>query len=265
MEKAEEKLELITKYFADFSPQQLQQFQALDGLYKEWNRMINVISRKDEDSLYEKHVLHSLSIAATFDLQPGMQVLDLGTGGGFPGIPLAIFFPEVKFFLADSIGKKIKVVKAVAYAIGLKNIEARQVRAEEIKDHRFDTVVSRAVAPLGELWKWSKMVLGKRQMAEGRWQMADSRGNKADGKGEKGGIRGQKTEGLAGNNLVRYKHAQKRDQALPVPNGLICLKGGDLTDEIIQSGCKPRIMEVHEIFNEPVFKEKYILYVPSEK
>lgn len=286
MEKAEEKLELITKYFADFSPQQLQQFLALDGLYKEWNRMINVISRKDEDSLYEKHVLHSLSIAATFDLQPGMQVLDLGTGGGFPGIPLAIFFPEVKFFLADSIGKKIKVVKAVADAIGLKNIEARQVRAEEIKDHRFDTVVSRAVAPLGELWKWSKMVLGKRQMAEGkgqmaqgrghkaegtrqkaegRWQKAQGRGQMAEGKGQKGGIRGEKAKGLAGNNLVRYKNAQKRDQALPVPNGLICLKGGDLTDEIIQSGCKPRIMEVHEIFNEPVFKEKYILYVPSEK
>jgi 16S rRNA (guanine527-N7)-methyltransferase len=220
MEKAKENLELITRYFSDFSPEQLQQFAALGPLYKEWNSKINVISRKDEDSLYDKHILHSLSIAAAFDFKKGMNVLDIGTGGGFPGIPLAIFFPDVHFYLADSIGKKIKVVHAVSEAIGLKNVSAHHTRAEDIKNKKFEVIVSRAVAPLGDLWRWGKTLLKK---GEGR---------------------------------------REKEEELPVPNGLICLKGGDLSKEIAESGTKPRIMEVYEIFPEEVFREKYILYVP---
>ncbi len=221
MEKAKENLELITRYFSDFTPAQTEQFLALDGLYKDWNSKINVISRKDEDSLYSKHILHSLSIAAAFDLPPGTNVLDIGTGGGFPGIPLAIFFPEVTFYLADSIGKKIKVVKAVADAIGLKNVIALHTRAEDIKNKKFEVVVSRAVAPLA--------VNGDRCHLTGR---------RAEGRGQRG------------------------DDDLPVPNGLICLKGGDLSQEISDSGLRPRIMEIYEIFDLEIFKEKYILYVP---
>ncbi len=161
MEKAQEKLELITKYFGDFSPAQLEQLGALDALYADWNSKINVISRKDMESLYEKHVLHSLSIAAAFEWAPGLEVVDLGTGGGFPGIPLAIFYPEVRFHLVDSIGKKIKVVQAVSEALGLKNVTAQHSRVEEIKNRKFDYVVSRAVAPLKDLWHWSKPLLKK--------------------------------------------------------------------------------------------------------
>ncbi|WP_241237984.1 16S rRNA (guanine(527)-N(7))-methyltransferase RsmG [Pseudoflavitalea rhizosphaerae] len=213
MEEAEKKLGLIIKYFGDFSETQLQQLAALEALYADWNEKINVISRKDFDSLYEKHVLHSLAIAAAFEFQPGAVIGDLGTGGGFPGIPLAIFFPEVKFHLVDSIGKKIKVVQAVAEGLGLKNVTAQHARMEEIKNRKFDFVVSRAVAPLKELWTWSKPLL---------------------------------------------KKAQPNQEQKP---GLICLKGGDLAQEISESGCKPRIMEVHEIFGEEYFKEKYLLYV----
>jgi 16S rRNA (guanine527-N7)-methyltransferase len=226
MEKAKDNLELITTYFSDFTPEQLQQFAALGDLYKDWNSKINVISRKDEDSLYEKHILHSLSIAAAFDFTDNMNVLDIGTGGGFPGIPLAIFFPRVKFLLADSIGKKIKVVQAVAEAIGLKNVDAQHTRAEEIKNKKFDVVVSRAVAPLKDLWKWSKPLL----------------------KSEKGKSKSE---------------PDNTGSELPIPHGLICLKGGDLTSEIAESGTRPRIMEVHEIFSRDAFKEKYLLYVPS--
>lgn len=224
MENTEEKLELITKYFSDFTSEQLEQLKSLEPLYKEWNSRINVISRKDEESLYEKHVLHSLSIAAAFDFRPGMKVMDLGTGGGFPGIPLAIFFPQVQFHLVDSIGKKIKVVEAVADAIQLKNVSTAHTRAENILDRKFDTVVSRAVAPLAELWRWAKPL-------------------------------------LASKNRVPQSAAAGDKVALPVPHGLICLKGGDLTEEIAASGCRPRIMEVYEIFHEPAFQDKYILYV----
>jgi 16S rRNA (guanine527-N7)-methyltransferase len=152
-------MEIILKYFSDFTPLQLSQFKALEELYKEWNVKINVISRKDIDSLYEKHVLHSLSIAAVFEFEPGISIIDIGTGGGFPGIPLAIFFPEVKFHLVDSVAKKLKVVDAVAEGINLKNISTQHIRAEEIKNKKFDFVVSRAVAPLKDLWKWSKPLL----------------------------------------------------------------------------------------------------------
>jgi 16S rRNA (guanine527-N7)-methyltransferase len=204
-------MDIILKYFSDFTPGQLNQLQAIDGLYREWNEKINVISRKDIDSLYEKHVLHSLSIAAAVELPDNLQVLDLGTGGGFPGIPLAIFYPEVKFHLVDSIGKKIKVVQAVAEGLGLKNVTTAHSRVEDIKNRKFDLVISRAVAPLGELWKWSKPLLKKGP--EGR------------------------------------------------PGGLICLKGGDLTQEISESGCRPTLLEIYKLFPEEYFKEKYVVAV----
>jgi len=158
-------MELLLKYFAEFTEEQVRQFQLLEPLYREWNEKINVISRKDIDSLYEKHVLHSLSIAASFDMEDGMDIIDLGTGGGFPGIPLAIFFPHVKFPLVDSIGKKLKVVEAVAEGIGLKNVTTQHTRIEDIRNRsqdpkgKFDFVVSRAVAPLKDLWRWSKPLL----------------------------------------------------------------------------------------------------------
>jgi len=155
------KIEVILKYFSDFTDQQLKQFLALHDLYNEWNSKINVISRKDIDSLYEKHILHSLSIAAIFDFSPGSEIIDIGTGGGFPGIPLAIFFPEVKFHLVDSIAKKLKVVNAISEFTGLKNVTTEHIRAEEIKNRKFDFVVSRAVAPLKELWHWSRPLLKK--------------------------------------------------------------------------------------------------------
>jgi len=214
MEKTTDRLELILSYFDDFTPPQLQQLAALEELYKDWNSKINVISRKDIDSLYEKHVLHSLSIAAAFQFEKDMQIIDIGTGGGFPGIPLAIFFPHTSFHLVDSIGKKIKVVEAVRDAIGLTNVTTQHIRAEEIKGRKFDVVVSRAVAPLKDLHTWAKPLL-------------------------------------------------KKPSPQPTPNGLICLKGGDLSAEIAESNTHPRIMELSEIFDREYFKEKYLLHVPS--
>ena len=207
-------MDIILKYFSDFTETQLQQFAALDELYKDWNSKINVISRKDIDALYEKHVLHSLAIAAVTDFKPGTQIIDIGTGGGFPGIPLAIFFPEVKFHLVDSIAKKLKVVEGVAEGIGLKNITTQHTRAEEIKNQKFDFVVSRAVAPIKELWKWGKPLIRK--------------GNEQE-----------------------------------FPNGLICLKGGDLGNEISESGLRPRMIAIEDIFKEEYFREKYLLHVTA--
>lgn len=152
-------MDVLLKYFSDFTETQLAQFSALDELYKDWNAKINVISRKDIDGLYEKHVLHSLSIAAVFDFPAGAEVVDIGTGGGFPGVPLAIFFPHVKFHLVDSIGKKLKIIEAVTEAIDLPNVTTQHIRAEEIKGRKFDFAVSRAVAPLKDLWRWSKPLL----------------------------------------------------------------------------------------------------------
>ena len=133
MEEAARGMEIVTRYFSDFTPEQIRQIEALEAIYQEWNAQINVISRKDIGSLYEKHVLHSLSIAAVFNFPPGSQVIDIGTGGGFPGIPLAIFFPETQFHLVDSIAKKLKVVDAVADALSLTNICTQHIRAEEIR------------------------------------------------------------------------------------------------------------------------------------
>jgi 16S rRNA (guanine527-N7)-methyltransferase len=164
MEKAPGQLEIVLQYFNDFSGEEIRQLTALNELYKEWNSKINVISRKDIDSLYEKHILHSLAVAAAFDFQPDMEVIDIGTGGGFPGIPLAIFFPRTKFHLVDSIGKKIKVTDAIATAIGLTNVTTAHIRAEEIRGRKFDTAVSRAVAPLKDLWTWSRPLLRKSQL-----------------------------------------------------------------------------------------------------
>lgn len=229
-------MEIILKYFSDFTPLQLDQFKALENLYKEWNEKINVISRKDIDGLYEKHVLHSLSIAAVFEFEPGTEIIDIGTGGGFPGIPLAIFFPEIKFHLTDSIAKKLKVVDAIASEIGLKNVTTQHTRSEEIKDRKFDFAVSRAVAPLKDLWKWSKPLLRR----------------------EKSGVGSQ--ESLPGDAILTTQDSRLTFHA----PGLICLKGGDLTTEIQESGTRPHVTEIAQIFPEPFFNEKYILYVPKK-
>ncbi len=209
-------MEMLQKYFADFTPRQKEQFGALDALYKEWNAKINVISRKDIDSLYEKHVLHSLSIAAVFDFPPGLEIIDIGTGGGFPGVPLAIFFPQVKFHLVDSINKKLKIIEAVKEALQLDNITTQHSRAEEIKNKKFDFAVSRAVAPLKDLLKWSMPLL--------------------------------KNSKFESNGIV-YK------------SGLICLKGGDLAQEISDSGVRPKMVEIASLFKEAYFEEKFLLYV----
>ncbi len=255
-------METILKYFSDFTLTQLQQFEALNELYKEWNEKINVISRKDIDSLYERHVLHSLSIAASFEFQPGSEIIDLGTGGGFPGIPLAIFFPEVKFHLVDSIAKKLKVINAVAESIGLTNVTTQHCRIEDIKNKKFDFVVSRAVAPLKDLWRWSKPLLktGKKcQVQTGRYEARDIKDD----------VRSKNTTATGKNSQIT-SHYSPLPTNLPIAigtlltthePGLICLKGGDLGMEIQESNALPRLMEINEIFEEEFFRDKYILFV----
>ncbi len=211
MESTAQKLGLILKYFSDFTETQVAQFTALDDLYTEWNAKINVISRKDMDEIYLHHVLHSLSIAAIANFEEGTQVIDIGCGGGFPGVPLAIFFPKVKFHLVDSIAKKLKVVDAVCEGANIKNITTQHTRAEDIKNRKFDYAISRAVAPLKDLWKWSSPLL-------------------------------------------------KKDHSKPLPNGLICLKGGDLAQEIYESGLRPKMMPIFKIFPEEYFQEKFVIH-----
>jgi 16S rRNA (guanine527-N7)-methyltransferase len=212
MEKAQGKLEIINRYFSDFTATQMQQFAALGPLYAEWNAKINVISRKDIDALYEKHILHSLSIASIFNFPAGIEIIDIGTGGGFPGIPLAIYFPDVRFHLVDSIGKKLKVVNEVVQTLGLRNVTVQHARAESIRDRKFDFAVSRAVASLKDLWHWSRPLLRNERKME------------------------------------------------DFKNGLICLKGGDLSQEISESRLRPHIWDISRIFPESFFHEKYILY-----
>lgn len=209
-------MEIVKKYFSDFTAQQEQQLGALKELYSNWNEKINVISRKDMDNFYLHHVLHSLAIATQFNFKKNMQVMDLGCGGGFPGLPLAIFFPDTQFHMVDSINKKLTVIKEISAEIGLQNISTQHTRAEDIKNRQFDAVVSRAVAPLKDLWRWSKP-------------------------------------------LIKKNKNKKEDE----PNGLICLKGGDLSQEISESGCKPFVWELFKVFPENHFLEKWMLYQPQ--
>ena len=203
---------LLEKYFPGITDEQTKQFEALDVLYHDWNAKINLISRKDIDNLYERHILHSLAIACFIRFKDGTDIMDAGTGGGFPGIPLAIFFPKVKFHLLDSIGKKIKVAQTVANETGLKNITTSHCRIEDEK-RTFDFVVSRAVLTLPEMAR-----------------------------------------------LVRKNIAKTHYNALP--NGLICLKGGNINNETTAFGKNVIITEINEFFDEPYFDAKKIIYIP---
>ncbi len=205
-------MEIIKKYFPDLTEKQETQFAALYDLYTDWNSKINLISRKDIENLYEKHILHSLGIAQIIRFSDHTAILDVGTGGGFPGIPLAILFPRCNFLLIDSIGKKIKVADQIAYAIGLQNTECRHCRVEEEK-REFDFVVSRAVMPLPDLVKISR------------------------------------------KNIVR-------EQQNAIPNGFICLKGGELQQELIPYKNKVITYELSDYFQEEFFKTKKIIYLP---
>lgn len=206
-------MELILKYFPDLAEEQKRQFAALYDLYTDWNSKINVISRKDIENLYEHHVLHSLGIAKVIRFKPGTKVMDLGTGGGFPGIPLAILFPEVQFHLVDSIGKKVRVATEIAGSIGLKNVTTRHARAEEEKQ-LFDFVVSRAVMSLTDLLK-----------------------------------------------IIRKNISPKQQNALP--NGLICLKGGELERETMPVKNKTTMWNLKEFFGEEFFETKKVVYVAN--
>jgi 16S rRNA (guanine527-N7)-methyltransferase len=214
----------IEKYFADLTLSQKSQLTALELLYKEWNEKINVISRKDIDGLYLKHVLHSLSLAAVFEFMPGMQVIDIGCGGGFPLVPLAIIFPDTHFLGVDSINKKLTVVKEVCLGAGITNVSTLHSRAESIANRTFDVAISRAVAPLKDLLQWSKHLLRK-------------------------------------PSEVVNQFAPSLDTNLNIATSLICLKGGDLTREIHECGRNLKVWEIEKLFDEDYFKEKYILQV----
>lgn len=208
-------MDLILKYFPNLTEHQKEQFAALPDLYNDWNSKINVISRKDMDNFVEHHVLHSLAIAKVVQFKTMCDIMDLGTGGGFPGIPLAIMFPDANFYLVDSIGKKIKVVKDVAEQLQLKNVTAEQIRAEQVQ-RDFDFIVSRAVTDLSQFAGWVK---GK----------------------------------------ISDIHYHK------LRNGIIYLKGGDLTDELAPFRKKVRTWDIAEFFEEPYFETKKVIYMPMGK
>lgn len=205
-------MDIILKYFPDLTDIQKKQFSELYDLYLDWNSKINVISRKDIENLYTHHVLHSLGIAKVIRFTSGSSIMDVGTGGGFPAIPLAILFPDSHFLLVDSIGKKIKVATEVSEAIGLKNTSFRHARAEEIKE-KFDFVVSRAVMPLGDLVK-----------------------------------------------IIRKNISHEQKNSLP--NGLICLKGGELENEILPYRKYAETDELKDFFEEDFFETKKVVYLP---
>lgn len=205
-------MDIILKYFPNLSDKQIEQFSALYNLYYDWNNKINVISRKDIENLYLHHVLHSLGIAKAMNFSPGTTVMDLGCGGGFPGIPLAILFPDVQFHLIDSIGKKIRVATEVYTAIGLKNVHASHSRAEDVKE-RYNFVVSRAVMLLPDLIKICRKNISKEQFNA-------------------------------------------------FPNGIICLKGGDIQSEVYPYKKIVEITPLENFFEEEFFKDKKVVYVP---
>ena len=208
-------LDLIFHYFPSLSETQKKQFEELIHLYSDWNEKINVISRKDMDSFYERHVLHSLGIAKVISFKAGTRVLDVGTGGGFPGIPLAILFPDSNFLLVDSIGKKIKVVNEVIQSLGLKNAIGLQARAEDLKEN-FDFIVSRAVTEFPKFYQW-----------------------------------------------VRTKFNTKNSNELK--NGILYLKGGDLSEELKSFNEKITITELNTIFKESFFETKKVVYLPISR
>ncbi|RYU95405.1 16S rRNA (guanine(527)-N(7))-methyltransferase RsmG [Emticicia agri] len=203
---------ILTKYFPKLTEKQRGQFEQLQELYSFWNNQINVISRQDIENLYEKHVLHSLGIAKVLDFKHGTEILDVGTGGGFPGIPLAILFPECQFHLVDSIGKKIKVVTEVAQAVGLKNLTAQHERAENVASD-FDFIISRAVTRLKPFYGW-------------------------------------------------VQHKVTRNQFNDLKNGILYLKGGDLTEELEEFGKKYKLYNLSDYFEEEFFETKKVVYVP---
>ena len=206
-------MQLIQKYFKELSPLQVEQFSKLQELYKDWNLKINVVSRKDIDELYLRHVLHSLGIAKVIKFKPGSSVLDVGTGGGFPGIPLAILFPETQFHLVDSIGKKIKVVKEVVEGLGLENVQATHSRVEDVKA-TYDFIVSRAVAQMETFVRWTKGKINKKQ-----------------------------------------EHKIK--------NGILYLKGGDLTEEL-KKYTTVSIFNLSDFFDEDFFDTKKVVHLPMK-
>jgi len=207
-------METILSHFSNLSELQIMQFSKLEALYKYWNAQINVISRKDIDELYTKHVLHSLAIAKVQPFKPNASVLDVGTGGGFPGIPLAILFPETKFYLVDSIGKKIKVVNEVVKELGLKNVKAEQIRAENVKGE-FDFIISRAVTQMDDFVKWVRKKITKKQLHE-------------------------------------------------IKNGILYLKGGDLTDELANFP-NATIYNITDYFKNDFFETKKVVHIPLKK